>query len=90
MNIDEMLQDKAFDSIEKERLEAVKKISQEVKGKSAQEVMLIIMKYSKVLSGGKKITKEERDAMVAVIYNSLSKEEQDQFKGVIKIIETFT
>lgn len=90
MNIDEMLNNEAFANMEPSRLEAVKKISREVKGKSVQEVMMILIKYNKALSNGRKITKEERDAMVKVIYDSLSPEEQEQFKSVIKIIENFT
>ena len=90
MDIEKMLEDEAFKNIEPERLEAVKKIADEVKGKNTHEVMLIILKHSKVLSSGKKISPEERDAMVGVIYSSLTPQEQEQFKGVIKVIENFT
>jgi len=90
MDLDVMFNDSIFDSIEMERLEAIKKISEEVKGKNATEVMMIILKYNKVLQTGRKITKNERDAMIEVIFNSLSDEEQNQFRSVIQVIENFT
>jgi hypothetical protein len=90
MNLDEMLDNEVFYNIEPERIDAVKKIVEEVRGKSVPEVMMVLMKHSKTLNAGRKITKEERDAMVEIIYKNLSEEEQDQFKSIIKVIENFT
>jgi hypothetical protein len=89
MNVDHLLNNKAFENIEQERLEAIKSIVQEVKGKTSQEAMFIIMKYARPLRSGRKITKEEGDAMMSVIYEGLTPEEQEQFKGIIQVIEKF-
>jgi len=87
MNIDEMLKEDVFKNIEPERIEAVLKIIEEVKGKNPTEVMLIIMKYSKVLNSGRKLTKEETDAMMKILYQNLSEEEKEQFKSILKLLE---
>ena len=87
MNIDELLKDPAFKNIEPERIEAVKNIIQEVKGKTSQEAMMVILKYAKPLRAGRKITKEESSAMLNLVYESLSEGEREQFKGIIKLIE---
>jgi len=90
MNIDEMLKNEVFKDLEQERIDAVKKIVEEVRGKSANEAMMIILKYSKVLNSGRKISKEEKEAMMEVVYGSLGSAEKEQFKGIIKFVEKFT
>ena len=90
MKIDDLLQNEVFENIEPERIDAVKSIIEEVKGKTSNEAMLVVLKHAKTLRAGRKITKEEGDAMMSLIYTSLSPEEQEQFKGIIKLIEKFT
>ena len=85
MDIDNLFKKEAFATIEPERLEAVKSLLQEAKGKSQSEVMIILMKYAKVLKSGKQITKEEKKEITTAITESLSEEEKEQFKGVLAV-----
>ena len=90
MNLDTILNDHAFSGMEPERLDAIRAIVQEVQGKNSYEALLIISKYGRALSKGREITTAERDAMISVIYSSLSPKEQANFKGVLKLIEKFS
>lgn len=89
MNIDKILSNNAFDNIEPERLDAIRGIVEEVRGKSSYEALMIITKYGKALSKGREVTPAEKDAMISVIYSSLSPSDQESFKGVLKLIDRF-
>ena len=87
MSIDHILENDAFKNIEPERIDAVKNIVMEAKGKSVGEVMLIFAKYAKSLNNGHKISEEEKEAMTSAILEGLSEKEKEQFKGVLKVLE---
>lgn len=87
MGINDVLKDDIFRTIEPERLEALKELLRESKGKNMQETMLLMMKYNKILNTGRKINKVERDAMLEVILQNVDEHEKGQFKGIIKMIE---
>ena len=90
MNLDTILSNNAFDNIEPDRLDAIRCIVEEVRGKSSYEALMIISKYGKALSRGREVTPAEKDAMISVIYSSLSPKEQESFKGVLKLIDRFS
>ena len=89
MNLDNILRNNAFENIEPDRLDAIRSIVEEVRGKNSYEALLVISKYGKALSKGREITPAEKDAMISVIYSSLSPSEQESFKGVLKLIDRF-
>lgn len=87
MDIDNLLKDDIFRTIEPERVEALKNFLEESQGKSMQEAMMLMVKYNKALNTGRKISKAERDAMLEVLMQNVSEDEKNQFKGMIKMIE---
>lgn len=87
MDFDNILEEDVFKNIEPERIEAIKNLAKEAEGKSMQEVMMLLLKYNKVLSNGRKITKEERDAMFNTLLRNLDDSKKDQFKNILKVLE---
>ena len=87
MDFDKILKDDAFKNIEPERVEAIKSLAKESEGKSMQEVMMLMMKYSKVLNSGRKLSKAETDAMLNALFESIDEEEREKFKSIIKLVE---
>ena len=87
MNIDELLQNPAFQNIEQNRLDIFKKMYLEMQGKNQMEQMFIFMKYSKNISEGKNISNEQREMMIEVMMNGLSESEQANFKNMLKMIK---
>ena len=86
MNIDELLKDSAFKNIDKTQIELVKKMCEELQGKNQTEQMMIFMKYSKSISAGKKISKEEQRLMIKVMLNGLPEQEQAAFKNMLTMV----
>lgn len=89
MNPNEILKNEAFNNIEEEKIEAVKKIIEETKGKSSVEASMIVMKYAKQLRTGKEVTLEQRDAMLKALYDGLTDKGKEEFKGILQVIEKF-
>lgn len=87
MDIDKILEGDTFKNIEPERLEAVKNLAKEAEGKSMQEVMMLMIKYNKILSNGRQISKEERDVMLNTLFNNLDESKKGQFKSILKVLE---
>lgn len=87
MDFNKIIEDDAFKNIEPERLEAIISLAKETEGKSMQEVMMIMMKYSKILNAGRKLSKSETDAMLNALFKNINEDERDKFKNIIKLVE---
>ena len=87
MDIDSILQEDIFRTIEPERIDALKELLKESKGKNMQETMMLMMKYNKALNSGRKISRAERDAMLEVLLQNVDEDERNQFRGIMKMVE---
>ena len=89
MNLSALFNHPAFAGIEAHRIEAVHLILDQARGKNTHESMWVIKKHLKPLTTGKPISKTQGQAMMQALHAHLPPDEQDEFKGVIKVIERF-
>lgn len=88
INYDELLKNEAFTNIENERKQAFIQLAKDIEGKNFNETMDIIIKFSKNMPKGKKISNKEKQAMIMAITSSLPEEEKSKFKSILKVMET--
>ena len=86
-NFDEILKNEAFKNIEPEKIEAIKNMSEEIKGKSTIEALKIFSKYNDILKQGKSISNEERDLMIRVILENMDEAERKKAESMMKLIK---
>lgn len=82
-DIDEMLKNPAFKSLDAEKTALIKQAYAEIQGKTPMEAVSVIMKYSRSFSSGNQISKEDRDLMIAVMLESLPQNQKEQFKKLL-------
>ena len=87
MDIDDMLRKPAFKNLDENRAELLKKIYSEIKGKNKMEQMMLLMSYSKSLSEGEPLQKEEKELMIETFMEGLPLDEKKQFQKVIKMMD---
>ena len=85
-NIDEIFNDKAFDSMGEERKAAFKQLYMRLQGKSVEESMMILMDFSRSMPKGQPITNAERDAMLNVVMEGLNDADKMKMKKILKMI----
>lgn len=86
MDFDEILKKDAFKNIEKERIDAFRKISKQLEGKSTAEAMKILMDFCKTMPKGKNITREEKMLMINAVTESLPPAEKIKFEMALKMM----
>ena len=82
----ELFDDPIFKDLEPHRIETLKKLTQELQGKSVTQILLILAKHNKSLMKGRELTKEELETMHQVIYNNLSEADKVSFDKVLNIL----
>ena len=87
MNIDEVLQKPAFKHLPENRIQLLKKIYTELKGKNKMDQVMLLMSHGKSLSEGEPLQKEEKELMIAAFMEELSLEEKNQFQKIVKMID---
>lgn len=90
INFNEIFNQDAFKSIEKERLDYFKKFAEKIQGKNINEVFLDIIDFFNTVPKGKELSDIERQAMIECIVKSLSKDEQKKFINILEMIESYT
>jgi hypothetical protein len=86
-NIDEILSDSAFDCFDSEKKALIKTMYAEMQGKSAEGIMLVLAKYYNKIFAGRKITPEERDAMLRVLTADMSEAEKNKLNLILKMLK---
>lgn len=86
MDFDKLMENDAFKNIDAERVQMLKKISEEIKGKNAQQVLSVLSSYKSFFSGANKITDSEKKLMISVILEQLSDEEKEKFNKIMKMM----
>lgn len=90
INIDEIFEQDAFQSIERERLEFFKTFIKKIENKNINEIFLDIVDFFNSIPKGKELSETERQAIIQCIIKSISKEEQEKFINILEMIESFT
>jgi hypothetical protein len=86
-NIDVILSDKAFDCFDDEKKGIIKKMYGEMQGKSAEGMLAVFGKYYTSLFTGRRITQQERDAMLRVLTADMSEAEKNKLKMILKMLK---
>ena len=89
INVDELFNKDAFQTIDPERVAIFKEFAREIDGKSTMEIMGIYMKFSKRLPADKPITDDEKAAIVQAIGESVPPEDQGKFQSMLKMLSKF-
>jgi hypothetical protein len=86
-NIDVILSDKAFDCFDAEKKALIKQMYNEMQGKSVEGIMLVFTKYYGRVFSGKKISVEERDAMLRVLMADMSEADKNKLYSVLRMLK---
>ncbi|MDR3239847.1 MAG: hypothetical protein LBT44_07145 [Clostridiales bacterium] len=86
VDLEAMFQQEAFRRLAPEKLATFRKFATQIDGKSGPELMGVVMQFSKELSKGGAITKEERNAIIQAIGVCMAPADQPKFKNIIKMI----
>lgn len=83
---EDIFQSDVFKSLGEDKILLLREIAERIKGKSAMDAMAVIGAYQSKLSAGKPLSDEERKAILAVIRQSMTKEEQQKLDYVLTAI----
>ncbi len=86
MTTDELFSNKAFDCLEPERKKAFAQLYNDLKGKTPEQSVMIIMRFMQTMPKGHKITPAERDAMLAAVTADMSEKEKRNVEMIMKMI----
>ena len=82
----EILNKPAFQNIEPERREAFRILLQRLEGKSMMESLAIIADFSRRLPPGRDLTKQEQEAMIAAMMESMDSGDKQRFNNILKMM----
>ncbi|MBR1443223.1 MAG: hypothetical protein IJ583_06785 [Firmicutes bacterium] len=85
-NYEDILNDPAFDTIEKDRKKVLADFFGRIGNKSVNEIIPEIMILSKNMPKGHELTTTEKKAVLAAAYSHLSENERKKLDAVMKII----
>lgn len=86
MEIDKLLKKEEFKSMDENLILSFKKLSEDVKGKSINEILELIIKFSESMPKNKVISEEEKTAMINAITASLNDAERTRFKQILQML----
>jgi len=86
MNINDMLQNQAFRTLEPTRVEALKGVMHRLEGKTTTESLPIVMDFMKKLPAGHELSREELNAMAEAILSGLPESDRNRFKTMLKMM----
>jgi len=87
-DITKILNDPAFDCIEKAEKEAFAKLYADIQGKNAREAIGIFLSRKDSLTGGKPLNDAKRKAIAEVLKNALSPSERKELEKMMIIFES--
>lgn len=85
-DFNDIINNKAFQCIEKEKLLLIEEIARKAKGKSAMEAIDIFTQYGPALTKGKALSAVERDAIIEVIKLGMSESEKKNLEQVLTMM----
>lgn len=75
-----------FQCMGPEKIEILKEMIPQTKGKTPAELMGIFTKYKSRLSGGNQLSEQERNALLLALRESLEEQEQRQFDRAMELM----
>jgi len=89
VDLEAMFKKEAFRNLEPEKVEVFRKFATQLDGKSGPEILSLYMKFSKELSRGRPMTRDEKTAIIEAIGESLPRAEQPKFRNIVKMLDGF-
>ena len=86
MDVNEIFTNKAFDCLETERKEAFRYLFAELKNKTPEQAVPIIMRFMQSMPKGHKITPQQRDDMLAAVTADMNEREKQNVETIMKIL----
>ena len=86
MNTDEMLRNPAFQTLEPERVAALKDLMQRLAGKNTAESLVLVTDFMRHAPKGRALTRAEQSAMAEAIMVNLPEHDKNRFKSMLKIL----
>ena len=83
---DTIFNDKAFDCMDKNTKERLKKLSESIRGGTIQESLPEIMAFIKELPKDMYITREQKYAMYNVLFENIPERERERFNMLINAL----
>lgn len=77
---------KELQALGQEKLQILQEFSHKIQGKSTGEVLQLWGEYAPRISQGKKLSKQEQQALIWVVRGELSCEEQKRFDQVLALM----
>lgn len=77
-----LFDDPLFATLEPHRIRTLKLLANQLAGKSAPQVVLLLTRHHKTLRQGRPLHKQEEIAMRDLIYNSLNEKDRQTFDKV--------
>jgi hypothetical protein len=85
-NIEEVLKSKAFANIEPELILLLKKLMQQIQGKTPAESVPVIITFMTTLPRHLSITKQQESEILNSVMQHLSTSEQTKIKALMKVM----
>ena len=89
VDLDALFQKEAFRRLEPEKVNVFREFAAQLDGKSGPEILSLYMKFSKELSKGRPMTRDEKTAVIEAIGESLPRAEQPKFRNIVKMLSGF-
>ena len=86
-DISEILKKPAFSNLEPELAELLVDMIQRLEGKSMIESIAIVSGFQKKLPKGREFSKEEQDAMLDAVIESMPPQDQEKFSQIAKLMQ---
>ena len=86
MNVDEILQKPAFQNLEPARIAALRDLMGKLEGRSTTDSLALIIDFMKHIPKGRELNREEQNAMMEAVMESLPEADKNRFKAMLKIL----
>lgn len=88
MNEKDLFESKEFQCIDPKKLEIMKQIAQQAKGKNPLEIVNLFSKHAEEFSEGKPLSAEEKNALLQVMRQSMSEQERKTFDELLGMLRS--
>lgn len=86
MTGEELFKDRAFDCLGEEQKRAFSRLYENIRGKTPQQALPVIMSFMQTMPKGRKLTEAEKSAMFKAVTADMTEQERRNAEALLKMI----
>lgn len=86
MKAEELFKNKAFDCLGEEQKRAFSRLYENIRGKTPQQALPVIMSFMQTMPKGRRLTEDEKNAIFAAVTADMTEQERRNAEALLKMI----